>query len=677
MLFKVRSIQREERPKNQVPINQILAFRDTWTEVPNPGFSVDRVLMQSRLEKQRKAEIPKLVMSENGFRVRDKTRMDSSELELRRVQCSLNKLTDQNFDAVTADILSHDLICDKEILCGAVNIIFTKAVAEPVFSALYARLCARISNYEREVLQEMETNVELKQRLQSLSEQMLAEDSNCADPLKYGFVRTALVQRCQKFFQNFVLQSEHSQNPGAATESPEAEDSRRKMDMANIKFVGELYNKSLVTGRVIISIAAQNLGLGPQYGVSKTTACDADLEMVYNLLTVVGKRVDEAWTSCPHVGKTILDKITALSTDKNFSLRNRFLLQNLLDWRAGGYKPKDTAPLVSSSANTESNQNQQKSMPRVASAANHQDGRPMMRRQDRVTSYNDLNHFNNHSSSYIPPPPPPFVSPNLPPPPFPEVPQLNEEDRKLMALAQPPKCFTKDVESSILSIVRDSVADGDWAAADSAILERLSKEADHICRQCAVYALIKKVALSAVADDRDVFSKALKNDIFSEMALTRGFSWFLTEAISTNAKEDVPMVLSRFSRCVVDCMHLTFLGLLRDVIARTANYLDALYSPLDGAEGEWEEDFVTVCGSLLDGWCSSRSDDKELHDPEKILTCIASVKQRPFMRDTAMDFISELMGHGLITETAVQIWMEANTASEKFKPFMEQLVQLC
>lgn len=65
MLFKVRAAhaQREEKPMHQMKIADILAFRDSWTEGPSKGFSVEAILHKARAEKQKKAEVPKLVMS--------------------------------------------------------------------------------------------------------------------------------------------------------------------------------------------------------------------------------------------------------------------------------------------------------------------------------------------------------------------------------------------------------------------------------------------------------------------------------------------------------------------------------------------------------------------------------------------------------------------------------------
>ncbi|KPI90535.1 hypothetical protein ABL78_0295 [Leptomonas seymouri] len=749
MLFNLRgAVQKEEKVKNQMTLADILAFRDTWTAIPEPNFSLERVLLTARMEKQRKAEIPKLVMSDNGFRVRDKRDMDESELELRRVQGSLNKLTDKNFETVAEEMLSPDLVLNPVVLKGAVDIIFNKAMAEPVFSGIYAQLCQRINVYEQELVAEAEADPESEvgKRLAALRKADIAQGKQPTS----GRVRTVLILRCQMFHDNFVNQP--------PTTDPEATEQLRKRNMANIKFVGELYMRSLIFHRVILAICSTALVLNFVTS-SKMMTTDVDLEMVVNLMNVIGKKFDENASvalhnvakdapSSEHPHDTIWRALNSAMNDPRFSRRIRFLIQNLLEWRNEGWKVKETPAQGTSGGDGEGNEannssdrtshrptggstgggqggsnvhrnpastnmagggngssvpwqhhnttnnsrgggvinNNNRGVPRASSMAESSEQkftRPGLsgNRQDRVVSFSDLSQYSNSNSEYMMPPPP-F---NAPPPPFPgdgatqPLPlqttppssQMSEEDRKLMALATPPKCVDEELASKVLSAIRDSAIDGDWAAAGKALVELVPQDAAYMCRMCAVYVIVKKVTETSSEEDSKLFTSSLNSGMFDVKELTRGYSWCLTNAVAYNIKEDFPRVYSRFVACVAATTSMDFLSMVSNVMARTANYLDALYIPLEGAEMEWEEDFLEVWTSILETWKKTHPGIQE--KPSEILNCIASVKQRPFMKDISSDFMMELLQQGFVSEKDMQKWIAENSSNEKYKTFVAEM----
>ncbi|KAK7201598.1 eukaryotic translation initiation factor 4 gamma [Novymonas esmeraldas] len=765
MLFNLRGVapQKEEKVKNQMTLADILAFRDTWTAVPVPGFSLERVLLTARLEKQRKLEIPKLVMSDKGFRVRDKKDMDDSERELRRVQGSLNKLTDKNFDTIVEEMLSPDLVLNPVVLEGAVDIIFNKAMAEPVFSGVYAQLCQRINLYEQELVAEAaaKPSSDIGRRMAAMKaagDDQKGETSN-------GRVRLALVQRCQRFHDSFVNQP--------PTTNAEAEEQLRKRNMANIKFVGELYMCSVIAHRVILAVCSTALVLGfiPS---PKLVTTDADLEMVVSLMNVIGKRFDESMAmglahlakdaNSAHPHDTIWRVLSSSMNDPRYSRRIRFLIQNLIEWRSEGWKVKESPAQGSSGGNAEDSTNNASSgtshdrpsnnfgggssgaggghmhrnpstnnfggggggggswqqqhaggrgpsmggsggpggnrgMPRPPSMADGSDakfgrggggggGGPGAFRQDRVVSYNDLSQFPANGEHMMAPPP--FAA-AVPPPPFGSEgltspmhmsqssasvsgPTMNEEDRKLMALATPPKCVNDDLSSRLLSCIRDAYTDGDWTAAGKAIVEMVPQDAAYMCRMCAVYVVVKRVTETSSEDDRVLFMDSLNSGIFDVKELTRGYSWCLTNAVAYAVKEDFPKVYSRFVACVMSTKTLDFVSVVSNIIARTANYLDALYVPLGGAQMQWEEEFLEVWSSVLRKWQEAHPGDRATGS--EILNWIASIKQRDFMKDIASDFLMELSQQGYLDEEEALAWVRENRTNEKCKMFVEELEQM-
>lgn len=757
MLFNLRgaNVLKEEKVKNQLKIDEILAFRDTWTNIPEPGFSLEGVLLRSRLEKQRKAEVPKLVMSENGFRVRDKKDMDESELELRRLQSTLNKLTDKNFDAVVKEALSPDLVLNPVVLKGAVDIIFGKAMAEPVFSGIYAQLCHRINVYEQELVAEAEANQnsELARRLAAVQ----AEDAKQQKSASNGRVRLALILRCQEFHDNFVSQPPHADEESGAQ--------LRKRNMANIKFVGELYMRALISHAVILAVCSTALVLN-FFSSAKVVTTDADLEMVVSLMNVIGKRFDEnAPIALQNIQKDVCNgehphdaiwrTLKACLNDPRYSIRIRFLIQNLLEWRSEGWKVKETANTTgagttsassSGNANNSSNNNNagddgdrgyrgnsgghnmksnnqwhgnnrsagaggnnntsssggnsasvgssnamynqgssynNRGMPRSASmtdGSERQDKYGRGGRPDRVGSYHDLPQGAVHGEGSSPP-----SAPYCPPPPFPldnagALPPasggaaLSEDDRKMMALALPPACVDSTLSGKILSCIRDAFTDGDWAAAGRVIVEEVPEDAAYMCRMCAVYVIAKKITETPLEEDRQLFLGSLNSGIFDAKELSRGYAWCLTNAIANNIKEDYPKVYARFVNSLVATKPMDFISVVQNVMARTANYLDALYLPLEGEEMGWEEDFLEVWSMVVTQW-------REAHPSAKvgggaILSCIATVKQHPFMQDVTPDFIMELMQGNFVSDEEMSQWLAESRNNEKYKNFAEQMEQL-
>ena len=80
---------------------------------------------------------------ENPYQV--KRTLDENEALLRDVRNILNKLTPQNLNKLTSDLINLP-INTQERLEGAIDIIFEKSIDEQVFSTTYAQLCKVLSS---------------------------------------------------------------------------------------------------------------------------------------------------------------------------------------------------------------------------------------------------------------------------------------------------------------------------------------------------------------------------------------------------------------------------------------------------------------------------------------------------------------------------------------------------
>ena len=119
---------------------------------------------------------PDLVLkrAENPYVVKTRAGEGLNENEelLRQVRNILNKLTPQNINKLTTDLIKLP-INSEDRLRGSIEIIFEKSIDEPVFSQTYAQLCNVLSQ------------IKVPQT---------------ADPTKYTSFRTMLLTKCQKAF---------------------------------------------------------------------------------------------------------------------------------------------------------------------------------------------------------------------------------------------------------------------------------------------------------------------------------------------------------------------------------------------------------------------------------------------------------------------------------------------
>ncbi len=85
---------------------------------------------------------------ENPYVIKKKTQVELNEHEelLREVRNILNKLTPQNLQKLTGDLINLS-INNEDRLKGSIDIIFEKSIDEQVFSQIYANLC-KVRNYE-------------------------------------------------------------------------------------------------------------------------------------------------------------------------------------------------------------------------------------------------------------------------------------------------------------------------------------------------------------------------------------------------------------------------------------------------------------------------------------------------------------------------------------------------
>lgn len=269
----------------------------------------------------RAAEKPSLpTASENAYKVLSRSAVIASrEEELKRsVQSKLNKICPDNVDRIVEQLGSISLSSTDE-LSMMIGLIFKKALTEPHYCETYADLV-----------------FSLKARLPEFS----APDGG--KPVTF---KAALLNTVQEEYEALpkVLEpteEERAQFPEPAELQLEVK-KRKDRFIANMKFIGHLFLRHLLSAKVISSV------------LRDLTTCDAlddtphehKIECVIELLESIGYTLESMPTGQQALAQ-VYGRLLELKKQKSasgrcfLSKRLQFRVQDLLDMRSAGWTKK-------------------------------------------------------------------------------------------------------------------------------------------------------------------------------------------------------------------------------------------------------------------------------------------------------------------------------------------------
>lgn len=237
----------------------------------------------------------------------------------KKVRGVLNKLTPQKFETLISQV--RELQIDtEERLQGVIDLVFEKAVDEPNFSVAYALMCKELAMMQ--VPTSTTANVEKKE---------------------YVNFRKLLVTRCQVEFEKQsidesvrnekVKEIEECTDPEKKKELQfdlEEYDRRLRMkSVGNIRFIGELFKKNMLTVNIMLRCLNNLL----------TNRDEESLECLCKLLTTIGKEMEmEKKVDLSDIFNTMKDIVD--SCKKKVSSRVRFMLQDVIDLRQSKWVPR-------------------------------------------------------------------------------------------------------------------------------------------------------------------------------------------------------------------------------------------------------------------------------------------------------------------------------------------------
>ncbi|KAK1230558.1 hypothetical protein PQX77_006358 [Marasmius sp. AFHP31] len=261
---------------------------------------------------------------------------DSPEVVDRKVRGLLNKITLENFDSISDQIITWANKSEKEkdgrTLIQVIRLVFQKAIDEVTFSEVYARLCRKI--------------------MEQISPQVQDDDIKNAEgkPISGGqLFKKYLLNRCQEDFERGWAAKEATTTAAAAksvedkakaadSEKKEGEDGEaslcsdeyyaalkaKRQGLGLIRFIGELFKLQMLTERIMHECVKKLVG-------NVENPEEVEIESLCELLTVVGQVLDTKKARA-HMD-VYFSRMKKLTKSPNVSSRMRFMLQDVIELR--------------------------------------------------------------------------------------------------------------------------------------------------------------------------------------------------------------------------------------------------------------------------------------------------------------------------------------------------------
>ncbi|MED6212624.1 hypothetical protein PIB30_085285 [Stylosanthes scabra] len=233
---------------------------------------------------------------------------DVEEAKQRQLKAILNKLTPQNFEKLFEQVKAVN-IDNAVTLTGVISQIFEKALMEPTFCEMYANFCSHLAA-----------------ELPDFSE----------DNEKITFKRL-LLNKCQEEFERGEREQEEANkvDEGEVKQSDEQREekrikARRRM-LGNIRLIGELYKKKMLTERIMHECIKKLLG-------QQQDPDEEDIEALCKLMSTIGEMIDHPKAKV-HID-AYFERMGLLSKNMNLSSRVRFMLKDAIDLRKNKWQQR-------------------------------------------------------------------------------------------------------------------------------------------------------------------------------------------------------------------------------------------------------------------------------------------------------------------------------------------------
>nr|GMC91234.1 eukaryotic translation initiation factor 4G [Ipomoea batatas] len=234
---------------------------------------------------------------------------DEEEAKQRQLKAILNKLTPQNFEKLFQQVKEVN-IDNVTTLTGVISQIFDKALMEPTFCEMYANFCHHLAS-----------------ELPDLS----------VDNEKITFKRL-LLNKCQEEFERGEREEQEANITDGDGETKLSDEEReekrlkaRRQMLGNIRLIGELYKKRMLTERIMHECIKKLLG---EY----QNPDEENIEALCKLMSTIGEMIDHPKAK-EHMD-FYFEMMSNLSNNMKLSSRVRFMLKDAIDLRKNKWQQR-------------------------------------------------------------------------------------------------------------------------------------------------------------------------------------------------------------------------------------------------------------------------------------------------------------------------------------------------
>mmetsp|Transcript_654 Transcript_654/g.2384 ORF Transcript_654/g.2384 Transcript_654/m.2384 type:complete len:1631 (-) Transcript_654:1626-6518(-) len=266
---------------------------------------------------QHTGPLPELHRTENKYVVGE---CDEEERKQREVKSILNKLTPDNFDKLCQKVMDVE-ITTAATLRGIIGQLFAKALLEPTFCEIYAQMCVHLSRalpeftegdqqitFRRVLLNKCQEEFEKGE--QALKEQDEQEEENDGKDEKDMTKEELLDKERKRREKEYKIKM------------------AKKRMLGNIRFIGELYLKGILTERIMHECLKKLL----------MSEDEEDIDGLCKLLTTIGALIDQP--KAKQYMEAYFRRMKQLADNKSLPSRTRFMLQDVIEMRANGWQER-------------------------------------------------------------------------------------------------------------------------------------------------------------------------------------------------------------------------------------------------------------------------------------------------------------------------------------------------
>jgi translation initiation factor 4G len=247
------------------------------------------------------------------------------KLVQRKVQAALNKMTPENFDRISDQILNianqSKVEKDGRTLRQVIQLTFEKATDEPHFSSTYAKFCKRM-------LDQMSADIK--------DDTILDKHGNVVSG--GNLFRKYLLNRCQEEFEkgwSVTTAADDSKEAAAVLLSDEyyVNATVKRRGLGLVRFIGELYKLGMLTERIITGCIHGLIDF-------KDEPKEAEIESLCFLMRTVGQQLEATEKGQPMM-QVYFERIQKMIDLPNLESRLKFMLMDVRDLRNHGWQSKE------------------------------------------------------------------------------------------------------------------------------------------------------------------------------------------------------------------------------------------------------------------------------------------------------------------------------------------------